>query len=30
MTGTTAPSVQTYQGAPMYAPTIIGGNGLNS
>jgi len=30
MTGTTAPSVQTYQGAPMYAPTIIGGLGLNS
>jgi len=30
MTGTTAPSVQTYQGAPMYAPTIIGGEGLNS
>ena len=30
MTGTTAPSIQTYQGAPMYAPTIMGGEGLNS
>ena len=30
MSGTTAPSSVTYSGAQMYAPTIIGGEGLNS
>ena len=30
MTGTTKPSLFTYSGTPMYAPTIIGGGGLNS